>query len=256
MSEEIVDPVEITEPQESDTAEIEEAAPSDSDETTAETPKPKGVQKRIDELTRNWRDTERDRDYWRNLAVQAQQKPEPEKPKEVHEGEPLIDQFEDYEDFLIAKAEYRISKKHEADKVAETAKEKQIQQQKQAQEFQSKLNEARTRYSDFDAVAFDPSVPYSDPMTELVMNSENAIDLAYHLGQNKQDAFRIAQLDPVSAAREIGRLEVQLSIPKPKTVTDAPQPTGSVGHKETVTQDPSKMTTAEWMQWRNQQVNR
>jgi len=252
------EPVETTDIQESDPDDVEESSTSDSDDATAEQPrKVKGVQKRIDELTHNWRETERDRDYWRNMAMQMQSQPKPEAPEpqpNIDPYEPRIEQFDDYDEYLVAKAEYRIESKQREAQKAEREKQKQAAQQQQVADFQSKMSEARAKYTDFDRVAFDPNVPYSDAMTDLVLRSEKGADVAYYLGTHKDEALRIAQLDDRSAAYEIGRLEVRLSIPKPRTVTQAPEPPGSVGGKETPGKDPEKMTTAEWMAWRNSQL--
>src|SRR5689334_5427715 len=53
-------------------------------------PKPSGVQKRLDELTRNWRQAERDRDHWREQATRNQSQPAQ---PQAAQGEPSLEQF-------------------------------------------------------------------------------------------------------------------------------------------------------------------
>lgn len=249
----VVDPVENTDNQESDQVEIEEATTSDSDTTAEPQKKQKGVQKRIDELTRNYRETERDRDYWRQMAMQNQPK-EPE-PKTVPDtGEPKLEQYDDYDDYIIAKTTHQIEKKQQVKDQQREAEQAQQAAAEHVQEFQQHLTDARVKYNDFDEVAFNPSIPYSEAMTDLVMTSEQGSDIAYYLGQHPEDAQRIARLSDRDAAREIGRLEVRVSIPQPKTISNAPEPPSTVGSKETVAKDPSKMNTDEWMEWRHSQL--
>ena len=45
--------------------------------------KPKGVQKRIGELTHSWRDAQRERDYWRDLALKSIEQAPKAKAEEV-----------------------------------------------------------------------------------------------------------------------------------------------------------------------------
>jgi hypothetical protein len=78
MTDDAVNPADIAAPDANVALDEENAAaPSpavvETDESDA--PKAKGVQKRLDELTRNWRETERDRDHWRELAMRTQAPP-------------------------------------------------------------------------------------------------------------------------------------------------------------------------------------
>lgn len=254
----VVDPVETTDLPESDQADdIEEAATSDdSEDTTAETPKKsRGVQKRIDELTANWRQEQREKEQLLAMLQQMQQqKPEPEPAPQFDPNEPRLDQFEDYDKYVVALAKYEIRKEQEAETSKQKAQAAEQQRRQQEAEFVQKLTDARIKYHDFDYVALDPTVPYSDAMTELVLESEQGADVAYYLGRHKDEALRIAQLDPIKAAREIGKLEVKLSLPQPKTVTKAPNPASTVGSKDAPVKDPSKMSTDEWIEWRNSQL--
>jgi len=84
----------------------------------------------------------------------------------------------------------------------------------------------RQRYADFDeklAVATRPDV-VSPALADLVLESDVAPDLTYHLGANPDLARRLSSMNPVAAARELGRIEASLSTPKPKLQSSAPAP--------------------------------
>jgi len=48
-------------------------------------------------------------------------------------------------------------------------------------------------------------------MLEAMMECDNDIDIAYHLGKNVRESHKIAALSPMGQAREIGKLEAKLS---------------------------------------------
>jgi len=108
------------------------------------------------------------------------------------------------------------------------------------------------KYEDFDAVAFNPSLPVNEAMEQVILGSEKGADLAYYLGSNPQEAARIANLPPMLSAMEMGKIEMKMSAPK-KT-TNAPKPIQPVGSGGSQNKDPSQMSTSEWMEWRNKQA--
>ena len=112
--------------------------------------------------------------------------------------------------------------KREAEEI--TAKERAVIEQS----WTAQLADAKQRYTDFDAVALSNEVPISQAMGEIIKTSDVGADVAYFLGQNRALAAQIAQLQPVEAARAIGRIEASLSQPKPRTETNAPPPISPV----------------------------
>lgn len=118
------------------------------------------------------------------------------------------------------------------------------------QAWASQVAEAKSRYADFEAVALAQDVPVSKAMAHLIQTSEAGADVAYFLGQNKALAMEIAQLNPVEAARAIGRIEATLTTPRPRTSTNAPEPIAPVKGVAGATKDPGKMSFAEYQAWR------
>lgn len=246
----------------------EEEAPDtsgDGEDPAAEPqPKAKGVQKRIDELTANWRNTERDRDEWRQLAQQlmAQQgKPKEEAPEPPQEQpKPQIDQFSDYDQYLEALADWKADQRvqshlSEFERRRQQEQEQQTHQQK-VQSFRERAQEFAQEHPDFDAVVNNPSVPISQPVADSIVESDMGPQVAYHLGQNPDKARELSQMSATAAAREVGKLEAQLSVPQKPKVSQAPDPVDPVGGgSEKNAKDPEKMTTAEWMVWRQKQVS-
>lgn len=121
----------------------------------------------------------------------------------------------------------------EAEKEADEARKQAAtfqQQERQAlrQSFEAQVEDAKTRYADYDAVARAPDVPVSDVMADLIVTSEVGPDVLYHLGQNRALAAQIAKLPLAEAARAIGRIEASLQAPKPRTETQAPNPIAPV----------------------------
>jgi hypothetical protein len=94
-------------------------------------------------------------------------------------------------------------------------------------------------------------------MARAIQASEIGPDVLYHLGTNPKEAARIARLDPILQAREIGKIEVQLgSAPPVKRTSNAPAPIDPVtprasGAPVFDTTDPrsvKSMSTSEWIE--------
>lgn len=178
---------------------------------------------RIDELTRKYREAERQAEMWKARASQTVD----------------IDSL-DYEDQIAARVstQYR---KEQADMAADAAR------QTGAELFSLREAEAKERYADYEAVARNPNVAITQDMAEIIYDSPTGPELAYHLGKNPQEALRIAQMTPARQARELGLLEARLSAPKdpPK---HPPRPVAPVGSQAAGgASDPSKMSMAEYV---------
>lgn len=119
-------------------------------------------------------------------------------------------------------------------------------------EFSDQVVEKRAQYADLDqvlAVAQRADV-VANHIADMVLVSESPVDLAYHLGKNPALARQISQMPPIAAARELGRIEARLSLPKPKLETQAPSPIAPVKPGGTAMKDPAKMSASEWRAWR------
>lgn len=215
-----------TEP-ESDPEDTKQEEPKeDGDE---ERPKGKGFQKRISQLTQKIRGLEAE---IQKRSTAPEPKPEVATPKS--EGKPSPDNFNSYEEYVEALTDYRVEQRLLKQREEAQQQEAQAQQKQILDRWNEQSEAAREKFEDFDEVL--NSVPPPPPAIQYaIMSSDQAAEVAYHLAQNPKELARIAKLEPLAAAREIGKLEVKLSkpvtppaTPKPK-VTSAPAPIKPVG---------------------------
>ena len=238
-------------------AETETSATSDKPEDSSATPeeakKPaKGVQKRIDELTRQREDERRAREAaeareLRILAALEKATGVTEKPKDtdtepVRPQESAFQNPQEYdaavENWIAARSEW-IADRKVAQKFEEqnrrTAEERQAAQVKKVQEdFQKRVDKAKEKYADFSEVAESPDVMVSFPMSYAILNAEEGPEIQYFLGKNPAEAKRISEMNIVDhngntvpdVARqlvELGKIVNKLTIPT-RPVSAAPAP--------------------------------
>jgi hypothetical protein len=160
------------------------------------------------------------------------------------------DQFESTEAYADAlayqKAEELIAKR-------EAAK----QQSQVLESYHDLEEEARTKYDDFEQVAYNPKLPVTNAMAETIQSSEIGPELAYYLGSNPKEAERISRMTPLSQAKEIGKIEAKLvSAPPVKKTTSAPAPispvtarsSGSPAFDTTDPRSDKTMTASQWIE--------
>lgn len=155
-----------------------------------------------------------------------------------------------------------------AAKKAQELVQRQVEQRQQAELLESyheREEEARTKYDDFEQVAYNPQLPITAVMAQTIQASEIGPDVVYYLGSNPKEADRIARLAPFLQAREIGRIEAKLADSPPvKKTTSAPAPIAPVtprgGTAKVIdTTDPrsiKSMSTSEWIEAERQRQMR
>lgn len=238
-----------------------DSSPAAPETSESEQPKAKGVQKRLDELTRNWRETERDRDYWREVALKAYAPPEPK--VEAPEKAKSLADFEydegKYQAYLLQQIESRAVAA--AERKLREAQEQEAATRRRAS-FQARESDFAKTVDDYHEVTRNPRVPISQAMAEAIAESEDGPALAYHLGKNIEIAEKIAQLSPLAAARELGRIEAKLALERERAkeqarVSKAPPPPPKVEATEpAIEKDPDQMSTDEWLKWREKQLRK
>lgn len=237
----------------------EEATASDDsgDDSAADPPRKSGVQKRIDELTRQRYEAQRQAEYYRQLAEQKQPPKEPEKPREAPKPEDFDDDYKYFEALADHRADERLREYQKQTQANQTQAQQQQAQAEMAANYRVRAAKFAEEHPDYDVVANNPYLPVSTAMAEAIQVSERGPEVLYHLGQNPEEAGRIAQLSPVAAAREIGALEAKLSLPKAKKTTSAPAPVGGIKKGSgKATKGPSEMSPEEYQQWRFERRNR
>ena len=175
---------------------------------------------------------------------QAKRAPVPAMPTDI----PTADQFDSpqaYGDFIRAEAEKLVQHREIQNQRAEIE-----------ETFAQREEEARSKYDDFDQVAYNPNLRVTDAMAETIKASDLGPDLAYWLGSNPKEADRISRLSPLLQAREIGKVEAKITAePLQKKTSSAPEPIRPVTARAvnpgvTDTTDPRSvktMSTSEWI---------
>ena len=153
---------------------------------------------------------------------QAAKQAETQAKRAVSVEVPSVDSFESPEDYADALAERKAEEL--------LARREQAKQQAELLEaFHDREEEARTKYDDFEQVAYNPKLPITDAMAQTIQQSEVGPDIAYYLGSNPKEAERISRLSALMQAKEIGRIESKLADNPPvKKSSNAPAPIAPV----------------------------
>jgi hypothetical protein len=163
---------------------------------------------------------------------------------------PVPEGFASTDEYIDAVAEYKATEKL-------AAREAQKQQSAILESYHDKEEEARTKYDDFEQVAYNPNLPITDVMAQTIQASDIGPDMAYHLGANPKEAERISRLSPFLQAKEIGKLEAKLAAEPPtKKTSSAPTPispvtarsTGSPSYDTTDPRSIKSMSTSDWIE--------
>lgn len=146
------------------------------------------------------------------------------KPKTHQPGSPRMEDFQDIESYAAARESFAREQAIRDYHQQQIASQSKAQQEAVLSSWEAKTSKAETKFEDFDEVVGDlkPITPWA----LAIMQSENGDEVAYYLGKHIKEAQKIAQMDPVSQIREIGRLEAKLLAepPKQKAASNAPAP--------------------------------
>jgi hypothetical protein len=218
------------------------------------------------ELEKVAREAEEKAIYWRKQKAEARAdffKKGEEKPPEKEKVDleigpaPKKEDFDDYDSYVAAIADYRAEIKKAEWLRDETTKNQQAEYQKKIENLYTKLEVGYTKYADFEEVAKDITVPITPLIRDILAESEHPEDVAYYLGKNRAEAIKLSRMTPFAAAREIARIEAEVAKAppspnqpnQPKKISDATPPIKPLGSSDTVTKDPNKMTQKEYETW-------
>lgn len=214
----------------------------------------KGVQPRIDELTRARREAEREAAYWKQVASgQGNGSAEQAAPQK-----PTPEQFDDYGAYIEALTDWK----------ADQAVSNRLQQRAQVQQQEARQTTwierqaaARETMPDYEEVVGSSDTPLAAHVAETIIESEHGPALAYHFARNPDVLTRLNGMSPLQAAREVGRIEASLAsaasaapTPPPARTTNAPKPASTSASQGRSTQrDPSQMSHEEYRAYRKTQ---
>ena len=193
--------------------------------------------------------------------AEATKKEEP-KPVNADDPAPTIEQH-NFDPVAYSKAQAEWMDRQINKRVASAIQGIETRQTEQSirQSFENRAAEFRKAQPDFDVVIANPALPALNADTARnIVRSELGPQIAYHLAKNPDMAARIAKMDNASQLMAIGRLEATLqqadqaakaaqakpSVPKTRTVTQAPPPPKPVATGKAVVET-EPMNMDEWV---------
>lgn len=198
----------------------EKEDPEDKHKTDIEKAKegtPDWLQKRLDKQTKQHKEAIEAKD---ERIAQLEEKVRPEKRPPV----PVEGDFPDRESFNEAYQKWKDDddnwKASEKTKVARAeADEKRLNAQiKRYQESSARMSE---KYEDFDKIV-NKETFYGD-LDKTLLATDFAGEISYHLGKNPKKLERLLNMDPISAAIEIGEMSAKCKSSGTKTLSTAPK---------------------------------
>lgn len=212
----------------------------------------KGVQPRIDELTRARREAEREAAYWRGVAQQGQA----QQSAQAAPTKPTPDKYDDYGEYIEAltdwKTEQAVATRMEQDNTRKAVDARN-------QTFSERQAATRAALPDYDEVVGASDAPVSAHVSEALMDSDRGPELAYHFAKNPDVLMSLNGMTPTQAAREIGKLEATLSAAKTpavpsKKLSTTPAPASTTATQGRATQPAlASASMAEYMAQRKAQ---
>jgi hypothetical protein len=248
-------------------------------ETPGQPTAPRGVGKKIAELTKKISDAEaRAKVAEDNLRLALERK---EEIKPAPTGEDLVkptrDAFQDpdaYDQAILNYAEKLAESKaskeverlrsDEAEKARKTAEETSARARLDA--YNARVEKTRQTHADFDEVAQSPDVQVSMPVVHAIMTHDQGPEIQYYLGKNPAEAARLVamtvdtpqgpQPDVARQLLEVGLIVAKLNAPATPSppVSKAAPPIKALKSAPSVEEkDPNDMNMDEYKAWRKGQ---
>lgn len=181
---------------------------------------PYGVQKKLDKLTREKYERDARIQY---LEQQAQERAEREVPKP--EGKPTLAQFDgDQEQYLEALSDWKVDAKLAEAETRKREREKETAEREKISTYQQRLNAFVAEHDDYEQVALQAPINYSETMLDFIKESERGPQIGYYLGQNLEEAKEIEKMPPMRQAIALDRIERGLVEPEKEESQGEPPP--------------------------------
>ncbi len=238
-----VEPSEV-ESEKVETVEQKETTEQPEEENDNDDSLPKGVKKRLDKLTRQKYEAQAEINRMRSELEQLKAQTQPTI------QEPDIADYSDVQSYAKALAKYELQ---QVQSQQQQAYNQQSEAQAIANDWQSKTAKFKAVAPDFDdKFAIVSNIEFAPSTIAEVAKHEKGAEIAYMLGQNPSEAYRIASLPPMQQLMAIGEIAASAKFNKPKQTTSAPKPAPTV-NGSSPNSDPRAMSTEQYIKWRNQQ---
>lgn len=241
---------------ETEAVETETPVEAEAEQEHEEEKVPKGVQKRIDAITKEKYEERRERQAAQERADRFEAElqsirngTQQQQPKALANGAPDPESYAAgrYDpDYLEALTDHKVNLMFASQENKATMAQK--------QSAISELQEAaRTAHADYDTIEqdfFQHQLTTVPEFRELLLDSENPAEMSYYLGKNPDEMDKLGEMTQAQALRYMGRLEAKINVSpsleqNKKTVSTAPKPIAPLGSAKTsaVLTDPSEAQT-------------
>lgn len=219
---------------------------------------PVWLQKKIDKAT--WEGKEKDRRI-KNLEV-ALNKIESEKPQEIKPplDKPHVEDFNTNEEFSEALFDYKFAQNDAAKEEKDIAEYERSEQNKKYDDFEQKrssvMGKGVEKYDNFNEIVGSmPTEIMSENVALALVETPNAEDVAYYLGNNIGEAQKISELSSIQIAIKVGEISTKLKN-KPKIEkSSSAEPIKTIsGSQINTDKDPMEMTDKEYTAYRRKRV--
>lgn len=203
-------------------------------------------------------EAEKEAAYWRGIAEASHRGAAPapvQQSTPVSTEPPRIENFDTYEAYENAKEEYLLNKAEQRILARRQQEEQTLSLSRSQQEFNARIEKAAEDDPEIMDYVRDTTLPINDAMASVIRDSDAAPQLLKYLGNNRNEAQRLFRMNPVLAARELGKIEATiLATPKPvpKKVSMAPAPVTPVTPAGSSTVDETQLSIEEFMRRRNE----
>ena len=218
---------------------------------------PIGVQRRIDELTREKYAAKKEAEEWRKKAESVPIPPSAISTHNIPTDRPLPPaelEFGSAEEFKTARVKYEddLAVWQENTRTKSEAIRRNEQEAKAREAaFVVKAQRMTAKYPDFHETVTQPI--FAPDVSTAILSSDYGPEIGYYLAKNPAENIRLHSLDPVALGRELGRLEFKFGEASKRIVSSAPPPINPVVGNDSVEKDPSKMNINDWMAWNTEQ---
>lgn len=235
----------------------EPAASTDGSDTAAKPDKakpPKGVQKRIDELTREKREAERkaseEAQKRADLERQIAERQRAELQSVQTDDRPERSDYEDPDAYTVALSEWTARKAVQEDRIQRAQAEQQARVQQGYRSvidrWQSGIEKALEKHPDFREVTEAENLPIAEHLKFALLSHDNGHEIAYYLGTHPDEAARLSSLSPLQSALAVGALGAKLADEAKPQVSRAPRPATPIAARSNAVKTPESESMEEY----------
>jgi len=169
-------------------------------------------------------EAEKEAAYYRGLSEGSKQ------PEVKEDGEPKSSDYEDYDEFIDAKVEWKFAQANKATEKPKPAQEATTTDSTEPSEefksFQTKgLEKFGEDFTDMIEAAKNQEFASSQIMVEAMIEEDNGPEMAMHFYDNPDEAAKIAKMSPLRQVKALAALGDTLSVKEaPKKTSEAPEP--------------------------------